>query len=155
MSLDFSGTISVRAGSQEAFSRLTDVQWISGCLPTLTELRIISESEFEATFKVDVSEAARRVHVEYLSQVTVKMKFKFLKKEPQEVILEGSGRVVGSSLKIRIEFKVTDSGNGSVIPWRATVDAGLLLRFFGEALIKETADQIIDSVIRCISSKLS
>ena len=153
--MDFNGTFEVSVPADHALRQITDINWISACLPTLTELKTINENEFETTFKVDVSEAAGKLHIEYLSQVTVKMKFKFLKKELQQVVLEGSGRVVGSSLKIRIEFTVESKAEKTAIPWKAQVDFGLLLKFFGQELLVGTANGIIDSVIKCISSKLN
>jgi carbon monoxide dehydrogenase subunit G len=153
--LDFNGSFEVNVPADYALRRLTDIKWISDCLPMLTELKTLNENEFDATFKVDVSEAASKLHIEYLSNVTVKMKFKFLKKELQHVVLEGSGRVVGSTLKIMIEFTIENRAEKTVIPWKGHVDFGLLLKFFGQKLIVETANGIIDSIIKCISDKLN
>jgi L-2-hydroxyglutarate oxidase LhgO len=77
-----------------------------------------------------------------------------LKEELQQVVLEGSGGVLVSSLKIRIGFIVESKAERTAIPWKAQVDFGLLLKFFGQELISN-ASGIIDSEINCISSELN
>ncbi|MGC8580552.1 MAG: CoxG family protein [bacterium] len=152
--MEFKGTFEINAPQQVVFSHITDIKWVSACLPTLSELKIKSKEDFEATFKVDVTEAAKKLHIEYLSQVTVKMAFKFLSMSVEKVVLEGSGRVVGGSLKIRIEFPIEGLDGKTRIPWTAHVDAGLLLKFFGEKLITDTSNEIVDGIVKCISEKL-
>jgi len=154
MALEYSGNFNVNVPAESAFKYLTDIKWISGCLPSLTDLNIINENEFTATFIVDVSSAAKKLHIEYLSQMTAKMKFKFLEKKIERVLLEGSGRAAGSKLDIKLEFAIKGiSDNNAEISWKVQIEPGILLKFFGHNLINDTVNSIASEVIKCISNK--
>ena len=133
---------------------LGDARWISQCLPTLGKLEVVSDDEFLATFKVDLGEAARKIHLDYLSRLTVGMRFKYLKKSPAGIILEGAGRVAGSSLEIKLALDIGKATNETMVIWKAQVEFGRLLKLFGEKLIRDISAATINDLTKCITTKL-
>jgi len=153
--LNIGNVFYVKASPEVVFKYLTDLKWVAECLPSLSVLKIINENEFIASFKVDVSNATKKLHIEPLSQITANMKFKFLEKKIEKVVLEGTGRAAGSKLEIKLEFNIKRNNNITQIPWNAQIDLGVLLKFLGHDLINETTNSIANEVIKCISYKLN
>ena len=153
--MEFSGTLTAKATADYIFQRLTDVNWISTCIPNLQKLDMITENEFKAVFKLDIAESAKGLHLDYLTRITTEMRFKFLKKTRDETVLEGSGRVVGSKMTLRLSFKIHEDSGASTILWRADVEFGLLLKAFGEELIRKISADTIGSITDCLSKKFS
>ena len=152
--MEFSGTLPVNASADYIFQRLTDINWISACIPNLDRLNVIEGDAFKAVFKLDLSESAKGLHLDYLTRITTEMHFKFLKKTLDETVLEGSGRVVGSKLIIRLSFKIREENGASTILWHAEVEFGLLLKAFGEELIRKISADTITSITDNLSKKL-
>jgi carbon monoxide dehydrogenase subunit G len=152
--MEFSGTLTAKATADYIFQRLTDVKWISTCIPNLQRLDVVNDDEFKAVFKLDLAESAKGLHLDYLTRITTEMHFKFLKKTRDETVLEGSGRVVGSKMTLRLSFKVNESSGSSVILWQAEVEFGLLLKAFGEELIRKISGDTIGSITDSLSKKL-
>ena len=152
--LSAEGVFYVNATKELVFKRLTDIKWVSECLPSLSELEIINENEFKASFKVDILNITKKLPIEPLSQITANMKFKFLEKKIEKVVIEGTGRVAGSKLEIKLEFAIKGNNN-TEISWNAQINPGVLLKFFGHDFIHETINNISNEVIKCISYKLN
>ena len=153
--MEFTGQLSTRAPVETVAKSLGDARWISQCLPTLGKLEILSEDEFVAAFKVDLGEAARRMHLDYLSRLTVAMRFKYLKKTIDGIILEGTGRVAGSGLEIKLNLSFRVLNNETIVPWQAQVEFGRLLKLFGEKLVRDISTTTIDDLTNCLTSKLA
>jgi carbon monoxide dehydrogenase subunit G len=152
--MEFSGTLPAKASADYIFQRLTDVRWISACIPNLERLDVMEGDEFKAVFKLDLAESAKGLHLDYLTRITTEMRFKFLKMERDETVLEGSGRVVGSKMVIRLSFKIREDSAAASILWHADVEFGLLLKAFGEELIRKISADTIGSITDCLSRKL-
>jgi hypothetical protein len=153
--LEFTGQLTTSASAEVVAKSLGDARWISQCLPTLGKLEILSEDEFLATFKVDLGETARKMHLDYLSRLTVGMRFKYLKKATDGIILEGTGRVAGSSLDIKLNLSLTEANNETLVAWKAQVEFGKLLKLFGEKLVREISTTTINDLTNCLTTKLA
>jgi len=155
MRLEFTGQFATRSSAEEVTKKLGDINFISQCLPTLGKLEVLNDNEFLATFKVDLNAAAGRMHLDYLSQLTVRMHFKYLEKNPNSVVLEGSGRAVGSKIDLKLRLQVSEGTNESLVAWEAQAEFGKLLKLFGEKIIHDVSTNIIDNLTTCLSGKLS
>ena len=152
--MEFTGQLTTAAPAEVVAKNLGDARWISQCLPTLGKLEILNDAEFLASFKVDLGEAARKMHLDYLSRLTVGMRFKYLKKAADGIILEGTGRVVGSSLDIKLNLDIKEDHGETTVPWKAQVEFGKLLKLFGEKLIRDTSTTTINDLTNCLTTKL-
>jgi carbon monoxide dehydrogenase subunit G len=152
--LDISGVFDVRFDPETALRRLTDVKEVSSCLPNLTELQVFSESEFTASFKLDVSRYAKEVSVGELARLTARMRFRFLRRDLEAVVLEGNGRVMGSGIKITLDFNISPESPGSRVKWKASLDLGLILRLLGSNIVEKASREMAREVVECISSKM-
>jgi carbon monoxide dehydrogenase subunit G len=83
------------------------------------------------------------------------MHFKYLEKSTDNIVLEGSGRAVGSKLDIRLHLRITEGNNESLVAWTAQVEFGRLLKLFGEKLVRDVSKTIIDDLTECLSTKLA
>lgn len=152
--MEFTGQLTTLAPAETVAKDLGDAKWISQCLPTLGKLEVLNEDEFLASFKVDLGEAARKMHLDYLSRLTVGMRFKYLKKATDGIILEGTGRVAGSSLDIKLTLDIKEEHGETLVPWKAQVEFGRLLKLFGEKLIRDTSTTTISDLTNCLTAKL-
>ena len=153
--MEFTGQLATQASAQTVAKSLGDAKWISQCLPTLGKLEVISDDEFIATFKVDLGEAARKMHLDYLSRLTVGMHFKYTKKSADGIALEGSGRVAGSGLEIKLNLSINQADKETLVPWNAQVEFGKLLKLFGEKLVRDISATTINDLTNCLSMKLT
>jgi carbon monoxide dehydrogenase subunit G len=153
--LEFTGSFTTTAPTETVVKNLADVSFVSQCLPTLGKLEIISPDEFLATFKVDLSEAASKMHLDYLSRITVKMHFKYLEKSDHRILLAGNGRVVGTKLDVTIRLEISEANDQRLVAWTAQVEFGKLLKLFGESLVRDVSRNIIDDLTGCLKSKLA
>lgn len=153
--MEFTGQFTTSAPAEVVAKSLGDAKWISQCLPTLGKLEILSDDEFLATFKVDLGEAARKMHLDYLSRLTVGMHFRYLKKTTDGIILEGTGRVAGSSLDIKLNLGLKEANNETLVDWKAQVQFGKLLKLFGEKLIGDVSTTTINDLTNCLTTKLA
>lgn len=145
----------IESSPEHVFTKLTDITSVIECIPNVSRYEITSKDEFIITFKVDLSRILGKLSIGYLSQLTVKMKFKFEYPGDNEVYLNGVGRGAGVNIKVRIFFKVLPLNNNSKVIYRAELEAGLLERIFGEMILKEIADGVADELITCIRNKLA
>jgi hypothetical protein len=153
--LEFTGQFTTSAPAETVAKSLGDARWISQCLPTLGKLEIFSDDEFLATFKVDLGETARKMHLDYLSRLTVAMRFKYLMKTTEGIILEGTGRIAGSSLDIKLNLSVKEANDETLVPWKAQVEFGKLLKLFGEKLVRDISTTTINDLTNCLTAKLA
>jgi carbon monoxide dehydrogenase subunit G len=153
--LEFTGQFTTSAPVETVAKSLGDAGWISQCLPTLGKLEILSDDEFLATFKVDLGETARKMHLDYLSRLTVGIRFKYLKKTTDGIILKGTGRVAGSSLDINLNLTVKEANNETLAAWKAQVEFGRLLKLFGEKLVRDISTTTINDLTNCLRTKLA
>jgi hypothetical protein len=82
------------------------------------------------------------------------MHFKYLKKATDGIILEGTGRVAGSSLQIKLNLSINQANNETMVLWNAQVEFGKLLRVFGEKLIRDISTTTINDLTNCMTTKL-
>jgi len=153
--LEFTGQFATQASAETVTKNLADASFVSQCLPTLGKLEIVSDDEFLATFKVDLSDAASKMHLDYLSRLTVRMHFKYLEKTTGSIILEGSGRVVGSKLDIRLRLSISEAKGEAIVAWTAQVEFGRLLKLFGEKLVRDISTTTINDLTNCLTMKLA
>ena len=153
--MEFTGQFTTSAPAETVAKSLGDARWISQCLPTLGKLEIFSDDEFLATFKVDLGETARKMHLDYLSRLTVAMRFKYLMKTTEGIILEGTGRIAGSSLDIKLNLSVKEANDETLVPWKAQVEFGKLLKLFGEKLVRDISTTTINDLTNCLTAKLA
>ena len=153
--MEFTGQLTTEAPPETVAENLGDARWISQCLPTLGKLEILNDLEFLASFKIDLGEAARKMHLDYLSRLTVGMRFKYQKKATDGIILEGTGRVAGSSLNIELNLDIKEEHGETIVPWKAQVEFGRLLKLFGEKLIRDTSTTTINDLTNCLTAKLA
>ena len=153
--MEFTGQLATIAPVETVAKSLGDARWISQCLPTLGKLEIFNDDEFLATFKVDLGEAARKMHLDYLSRLTVGMRFKYLKKTTDGIILEGTGRVAGIGLNIKLNLSIKEVNDGTIVPWKAEVEFGRLLKLFGEKLVRDISTTTINDLTNCLTAKLA
>lgn len=153
--MEFTGQLETQAPVEAVAKNLGNARWISQCLPTLGKLEIVSDNEFLATFKVDLGEAARNMHLDYLSRLTVSMRFKYLKKTEDGIILEGTGRVVGSRLDITLNLSINAANDETLVSWNAQVEFGRLLKLFGEKLVRDISTTTINDLTDCLTTKLA
>ena len=153
--MEFTGQLGTQASVDTVAKSLGDAGWISQCLPNLSKFQVINDDEFLATFKVDLGEAARRLHLDYLSRLTVGMHFKYVKKAADGIILEGAGRVAGSGLTIKLSLSITQASNETIAIWKAQVEFGKLLKLFGEKLIRDISAATINDLTNCLTAKLA
>ena len=153
--MEFTGQLGTQASVDTVAKSLGDAGWISQCLPNLSKFQVINDDEFLATFKVDLGEAARRLHLDYLSRLTVGMRFKYVKKAAEGIILEGAGRVAGSSLTIKLSLSITQTSNETIAIWKAQVEFGKLLKLFGEKLIRDISTTTVNDLTNCLTAKLA
>ena len=153
--MEFTGQLATQASVEIVAKSLGDARWISRCLPTLGKLEVISDDEFLATFKVDLGEAARKMHIDYLSRLTVGMHFKYVKKSVDGIVLEGNGRVAGSGLEIKLILSINQADTGTLVTWNAQVEFGRLLKLFGEKLVRDISTTTINDLTKCLTTKLA
>jgi len=153
--LEFTGRLATRSSAAEVTKKLGDINFVSQCLPTLGKLEVLNDNEFFATFKVDLDAVAGKMRLDYLSQLTVRMHFKYLEKNTNSVVLEGSGRAVGSKIDLKLRLQVSEGTNESLVAWAAQAEFGKLLKLFGDKIIREVSMNIITDLIASLSAKLS
>jgi carbon monoxide dehydrogenase subunit G len=153
--LEFTGQFATKATIERTAKDLGDIKWISECLPNLGKLEILSDNEFFASFKVDLSEAAGKMHLDYLTRLTVRMHFKYTDKGPNIIALQGSGRAAGSMLDINLGLKMSDSSVETLVSWTAQVEFGKLLKLFGEKLLRDVSTKTIADLTNCLTAKLT
>ena len=144
--MEFTGQFTTRTPAENVAKKLTDIRTISQCLPNLGKLEVISDDEFFATFKVDLSEAARKMRLDYLSRLTVRMHFKYLTKDKDSVVLEGTGRAAGSKLDIRLSLKISHANSESLVAWTAQAEFGTILRLLGDKIIRDVSTTMINDL---------
>ena len=153
--MEFTGQLATRSSAAEVTKKLGDINFVSQCLPTLGKLEVLNDNEFFATFKVDLDAVAGKMRLDYLSQLTVRMHFKYLEKNTNSVVLEGSGRAVGSKIDLKLRLQVSEGTNESLVAWAAQAEFGKLLKLFGDKIIREVSMNIITDLIASLSAKLS
>ena len=153
--MEFTGRLATRSSAAEVTKKLGDINFVSQCLPTLGKLEVLNDNEFFATFKVDLDAVAGKMRLDYLSQLTVRMHFKYLEKNTNSVVLEGSGRAVGSKIDLKLRLQVSEGTNESLVAWAAQAEFGKLLKLFGDKIIREVSMNIITDLIASLSAKLS
>jgi len=153
--MEFSGSFTTPAPAETVAKNLANVRYVSQCLPTLGKLEVTSPDEFLATFKVDLSEATSKMHLDYLSRLSVRMHFKYLEKSSERIVLAGNGRVVGTKLDVSIQLGINDANKERLVDWTAQVEFGKLMKLFGESLVRDVSKKIIDDLTECIRSKLA
>jgi len=152
--LEFTGSFATHAPGEIVAAKLADIEFISQCLPSLGKLEVISPDEFFASFKVDLGDVTAKMHLDYLSKLTIRMHFNYLQKSIESIILEGNGRVVGSKLDLNLQLGIREMKGVSTVAWTAQAEFGKLLKLFGESLIREVSTGIINDVTDCLKSKL-
>ncbi|PMP90147.1 MAG: hypothetical protein C0171_05750 [Caldisphaera sp.] len=152
--MDFNGEFEINADPNIIYDYLTNINKISKCIPNLYEIKVKDDNNFSASFLIDVSSTTKSLHIEYLSHLNAKMDFTFIEKSINNVKLVGKGRAAGTSIKITIGFQIKDFSKSSKIIWNASFDPGLILRLFGEKLIKSVADDIINNLIECVKKSI-
>ena len=153
--MEFTGQFTTQTSTETAAKKLTDIRCISQCLPTLSKLEIVNDEEFLATFKVDLTDAASKIHLDYLSRLTVRMHFKYLEKTIDTIVLEGTGRTAGSKLTLTLRLSISEGKDGSIIAWKAEAEFGRFLKLFGEKLVRDVSGGIISDLTECLSVKLA
>ena len=153
--MDFSGQFSTRTPTETAAKILTDVHSISQCLPNLGKLEVVSDDEFFATFKVDLSDIAGRMRLDYLSRLSVRMHFKYLEKRIDAIVLEGTGRAAGSKLDITLHLKINQGKDESLVAWTAQAEFGPLLKLLGDKIIRDVSTTMIDGLTDCLTKLLN
>ncbi|BBD72168.1 hypothetical protein HS1genome_0557 [Sulfodiicoccus acidiphilus] len=143
------GKFEVEAPKDRVDSFLSDPNQFSQCLPGLREMKVETEG-FRASFKLDVSGAG----ISQLSTVSSTMTFKVVR-SAEGVSIRGEGKAVGA--KVRLELNVRTLGTGSVttVEWDASLDVGLLARFFGDELLRRVTDDNVRQLTSCVQAKVS
>jgi hypothetical protein len=83
------------------------------------------------------------------------MRFRYLKKAQDGIILEGAGRVAGSSLEIKLNLNINQADDETLVLWKAQVEFGRLLKLFGEKLIRDISTTTINDLTNCLTTKLT
>ncbi len=148
--MEFSGSIESRRNVAETSSILRDFSKVSRCLPGL-ESYDEEEGEYAARIRLDISEMGNS----YLSTLSGRIKAIY-ENSPEDVIsISASGRVAGSSLRIRLTVNLSQKVGGSVAAWTASVDFGILMRIMGEKSLMAVAQSNIDAIMSCITKLLN
>lgn len=147
--MDFSGEISSSKSLEETVSLLKDFSTIAQCLPGL-DTYDTNGDEYICKIKLDVSQ----LHNSYLSTLSGRLKAKYIEASETKIVVNATGRVAGSSLKIRIDLSPTVKDGAVIIPWVAEVDFGMLMRVLGTNSISSVAQQNIEAIVNCMSKKL-
>jgi carbon monoxide dehydrogenase subunit G len=153
--LEFTGRFATKATLEKTAKNLSDIKWISECLPNLGKLEIVSDGEFFASFKVDLSDAASKMHLDYLTRLTVRMHFKYMDRTTNSITLQGSGRAAGSKLDIILRLNMSESNAETLVAWTAQVEFGKLLKLFGEKLLQDVSKKTVNDLTNCLTAKLA
>ncbi len=150
--MEFMGNFNVKKPAREIREFLMSPAQFAECLPGLQKYEIMPEdnTSFKANFKLDVSE----MKISHMSTLTAAVNAKILDKG-NEIEINGSGRSAGIGLKFNISLKFEENDGITTVKWLADVNLGLLSKLMGEQNIRKIAEPNIDTIINCISTKLS
>lgn len=134
---------------QQVWEFFQDVPEVAKCLPGAELTEDLGDNQYKG--KLDAKVGPMTVSFEGKATVVAD-------EESRVGVIEGSGadRRGGSRARVRVEYKLTDVGNGT----RVSVDADVQLsgpaaQFGRIGLIKEMAGRLIGEFTNCLESKLA
>jgi carbon monoxide dehydrogenase subunit G len=144
--LHFEGTFNVKAPKEKVFGMMLDPNQLSGCMPDLQKLDVISQDEFTAIVKAGVS----------FIKGDFTLRFKVAEKNPStHAKLVGRGSGIGSTVDLETLMDLADAnGGGTSMKWQAEAKIGGRIASVGQRLISGQAEKIIKHLFECLQGKL-
>lgn len=148
--MEFKGDLVSSKSFSDTLAILRDFSSIVQCLPGL-EAYDENGEEYSCKIRLDVSQ----MHNSYLSTLSGRIKAKYESSQDNEIVVNASGRIAGSSLKILIKLIPSLQADSVKVSWSAEVDFGILIRLMGEKSISAVAEDNIESILDCVGKRLS
>jgi len=142
------GQLELSAEEEKVRRFLTDPDQFSQCLPGLRELQKEGDS-FKASFKIDVSSAG----ISQLSNISSSMRF-IIEQQKGEVTIRGQGKAVGMKVGIELRLRTMKIPSGTELRWEASLELGLLAKFFGEDTLRKITEDNVSELTSCMRSRL-
>lgn len=150
--IELSGSFQTASSADRVLSFIRSPESVGRILPDVRSFDVV-EGQVSVRFRLDL-ESMGGVAAGYLSTATASMKFHYEGDEPDRVRIAGSGRALGSAVKVEVEIAVAGSPEGSCIEWWASVDTGALLGLLGRETIDNASANIIAGIIEALKDEL-
>lgn len=146
--MEIEKTLQVQAPREEVWKLLLDPHVMTGAVPGMKSIEVISDTEYVAQMHVKISfiSAKFKLHTHIVEQ-----------REPEYLRVEGSGedQSVASSLKQNTEIFLTETAEGDTeVRIKAKVDVLGRLGTFGFAVMKTKADRLWDEFSNNLATRL-
>lgn len=105
-------------------------------------------------FKIDLEKIGGEIAGNYLSTATASMKFEISRPTAGSVLIQGSGRALGSSLKAEIVLEVAHTAEGSDVSWNAEMDVGVLLKLVGKSMVDAYSADAVRRIVDNLKTAL-
>ncbi len=152
LKMEFKGGFNVKKSANEVKEFLINPKQFADCLLGLQKYEVMPTNStlFKTNFKLDIME----MKIPHMSTLTAVVNAKILDKG-NEIEIKGNGRSAGIGLKFNIALKFEESEGFTKLEWFADIGLGLLSKLMGDENIRKIAAPNINSIINCISAKLS
>ncbi len=151
---EHSGVLAVAEGHDRVLEFIRSPESVASILPHVEEHRI-QDGVSMVKFRIDLERGGVSPGGGYISTAKAVMKFRYGAASDNGVTIEGSGRALGSSLKLSLEIAVGKSDGSTQISWRAVVDTGVLMKLLGSETVQAITAGIIGEILENARKALS
>ena len=146
----FSDKFTVKAPKQEVWKVVSDLPKVVSCFPNIHKLERLSDEEIKVTFRLDLSGAADKRLVSYLTRISSRMNVRFAElSPPDELRVRAEGSVAGSKVAVNLAVKLDELPDGSTqVSYDAEAEVGLLARILGAGLIQGLVNRNAEAFIQ-------
>lgn len=139
--------------AESVLSFLRSPSEIAEILPGLDGYSVEGDS-ITAKFRLDLRGYGGGSSESMLSTAAARMQFRYTDTGAEGVTIEGSGRSLGSSLRLRLRVEVGREEQ-TTVAWKAEVDTGVLMKVLGRERLSNVAELIVRGIAGNAERKLS
>ncbi len=131
----------------ELWAKLTDLQFLSGCIPDVSKVHTITDRSAVLTVRPGFSFVRGSV------ELTIE---KLEEQSPESARFRFKGKGIGTSNEVEVGLRLEEQGTGTLLRWSAdVVQLGGLLKAVPQALIRGAAQKVIGDLLARIEERLT
>lgn len=152
--MEMNGTFATRALPERVHALVTSPEAVTRMLPGVEACS--TEGDVTAVkFRLDLERMGVAGSNGYLSTATAAMKFHYEKVGNGSVVIKGSGRTLGSALRITVSLNYKWEASSTRVSWSASVETGILLKVVGEETVDAVSNEIVREIISNVERELA
>ncbi len=154
--METNGDFKVNSKIEDVWKIVSDANSFSKCLPNVTSVSVEGDS-FELQFKADAKKyTSKFLGASYLSTLNIRFSAALKEKEENKhVLIEGTGSTIGLKFSLSLSIGLAQENESVHVNWKANIELGRMAKLFGEEVIQQAVNDIVNQTISNLNSILS